>query len=389
MTLVPAPTSVGTGCQFTLTMTVTNRSTANLTNITSILKPPSPTYTGGANVVTASSPANLNLNAGAMGTMVWTYTLTGPAGATAKFTACASTGGSCATNSGTSRTSSPVTSSAETVAAGLSCGLTAAITNSPACLFPGNTATFMMTVTNTTGTAVTNVLPSALTRIVTGAAVIGAFSPIAQTAISIPNNGAGTFTWTAPVTGNPNDQYSVQGFATANGPITTATVISTPVQDVDGYLVSGASVTPIITYAGSNNAELNWTVANFGCSKINQVSIAAPGGWPAATDPYALVSNTTGTLVDSWTPLAGTTFMSPSSTDRIPASLPNTGDFYLLFSPTPAAGTYLFNVTITDDTLPVAVTQVIPTTVTVLPYDSSTPGAGNYTETNIWHEDIQ
>ena len=83
--------------------------------------------------------------------MVWVYTLTGNVGNTVQFTACASTGASCTSVSGTSRTSTSFTSSAVSVASGLSCGLTAAITNNPACLFTGGTATFVMTVTNTTG----------------------------------------------------------------------------------------------------------------------------------------------------------------------------------------------------------------------------------------------
>jgi len=388
VTLVSTPASVGTGCQFTLTMTVTNKSTANGLAISPVPSPrPAVTATGGA-TVNNPSPVSIGfpLNAGASGTFTWTYTVSGSAGGTVRFTACASTGANCTTTSGTSRTSSSVTSSPMTIAAGLSCGLTSAITNSPACLFPGNTATFVMIVTNTTGATVANVVPSALTRVVTGAAVIGAFTgPAPATIASIPANGTGTFTWTAPVTGNPNDQYSVSGYATANGPIQTATIVSTPVQDVDGYLVSVGT-----TNENSANAELTWTVTNYGCSNINQVAIAAPGGWPAATDPYALVSNTTGTqVVDSWTPLAGTTFTSPNVTDSIPVPpLANTGTFSLVFSPTPAAGTYTFNVTITDATLPVPMTTIIPTVVTVNPFDSSS-GGPNEAGTAVWHEDMK
>ncbi len=388
MTLVPSSISAGTGCQFTLTMTVTNRSSANLTNIAAVAKPPAPAYTGGANVTTTSNPANLNLNAGATGTMVWTYTLTGPAGGTVRFTACSSASGSCTTVSGTSRTSSSVTSSAVTIATGLSCGLTAAITNNPACLYPGGTATFVMTVTNTTGNPVTNVVPSALTRVVTGAASIGAFTGPAPASIAnIANGGNGTFTWTATVTGNPNDTYAVSGYATANGPLQTATV-SSNTQDVDGYTWAVGSAV-----AGSANEEVMWNIANYGCSNINQVSIAVPAGWTFANDAYALVYNTAGNQVDTWTWAfaAGTaTFTSPNSTDRIPVPpLSNTGSLSLLFSQTPAApGNYTFNVTITDDSTPTPVTQTIPTTVTVNPFDSST-GGPNATGTAVWHEDVR
>jgi hypothetical protein len=201
--------------------------------------------------------------------------------------------------------------------------------------------------------------------------------------LTIANNATGTFLWTAPVTGNPNDTYAVTGFATANGPILTATATSTPIQDVDGYIATIGS-----TNAGSTNAELLWTVTNYACFNINQVVIAVPAGWTFGNDAYAVVNNTAGNAVDTWSPAAGTTFTSPNATDRIPPA-GNTGVFSLLFSQTPAApGNYVFNVSITDDAA-TPVTRIIPTTVTVAPYDSSTPGEANFTGTGIWHEDIR
>ena len=382
VTLVPSSPSVGTGCQFNLTMTVTNKTNTTLSNIASVLKPPSPSYTGGASVITASNPANLTLATGATGTLVWVYTLTGSTGNTVQFSACASTGASCTSVSGTSRTSASVTSSAVSVASGLSCGLNAAITNNPACLFPGGTATFVMTVTNTTGNTVSNVVPSALTPVVSGA-TIGIFSgPTPSSIANIANNGNGIFTWTAPITGSVNATYAVQGYATANGPLQTATVTSN-VQDIDGYIVPP----PGPGYAGSTNDEITWTVTNYGCSNINQVSIAVPGGWTLGSDAYAIVYNIAGNQVE-WN-AAGTTFTAQSAPNRIPPTTPiNTGTFCLVFSQTPAAaGTYIFNVTITDDSTPTPVVQIIPTTVTVNPYNSST--GPNAVDTAIWHEEIQ
>jgi hypothetical protein len=101
------------------------------------------------------------------------------------------------------------------------------------------------------------------------------------------------------------------------------------------------------------------------------------------------VNNTLGNLVE-WN-IAGTTFTAQSATDRIPPTTPiNTGTFSLVFSQTPAsAGSYIFNVTITDDSTPTPVIQVIPTTVTVNPYDSSPPSGPNVVGTAIWHEVIQ
>jgi hypothetical protein len=390
MTLVPSSLSVGSGCQVTLVMTVTNRSTSNNLSISPVPSPrPTAVTTGGASVNNpAPTPASLPLNAGATGPISWDYTLSGPAGGTVRFTACASTTGSCTTVSGTSRTSPSITSATVTIASGLSCGLSAAITNNPACLFPGNTATFTMTVTNTTGNTVYNVSPSVLTPVVTGSASIGAWSGPAPASIaSIANNGTGVFTWTAPVTGNPNDQYSVSGYATANGPIQSATVASN-VQDVDGYTaVVGAAV------AGSTNDELTWTITNFGCSNINSVSIAVPAGWTFAGDAYALVNNTAGTEVDSWTWASSSgsvTFTAPNAADRIPLlPSPNTGAFSLLFDETtPTPGTAVFTITVTDDTTPTPATLSIPTSVAVAPFDSS-PGGPNAAGTGLWHEEVR
>ncbi len=172
------------------------------------------------------------------------------------------------------------------------------MTNTPACLFSGNIATFQMMVTNNTGMTTTNVTP--VVTACTGPAQIG--SPPALSSrdraliASLPTGSTGTFTWTAAVTGNPNDTYSISGYATANGPITTATVTSN-VQDVDGYVVTVASVNTgtAMTNASSANEEITWTIANWACSNVNQVAISVPAGWTFVNDGYSLVNNTTAT----------------------------------------------------------------------------------------------
>ena len=242
-----------------------------------------------------------------------------------------------------------------------------------------------MMVTNTTGTTVTNVVPSTLTRIVTGAASIGTFTGPAPASIaSIANGANGTFTWSAPVTGNINDTYAVSGYAIANGPLQTATVTSNT-QSIKGYSIMANSA-----YASSTNDEIIWTITNNGCANVNQVSIAVPAGWTFANDAYPLVYNTAGNQVDSWT-ISGTTLTSPSATDRIPPApaVLNYGTFSLVFSQTPiSSGTYTFNVTITDNSAPTPVIQTIPSTVIVSPYDSGT-GGPNVVDTTIWEEEIQ
>jgi hypothetical protein len=275
-----------------------------------------------------------------------------------------------------------------TIIAGAACNLVSAMTNTPICLYSGGTASFQMMVTNTTGTTVTNVTP--VVNACNGPAQIGSpactwlTGPSPASIGNLLTNTTGTFTWTAAVTGNPNDWYSISGYAIANGPITTATVTSN-VQDVDGYIVTvvSKSTGDLTTNAESQNEELDWTITSYACSNINKVSIAIPAGWTFANDGYALVTNTTGTQVETWNPPAGTTFTSPNATDRIPPG-GYTGDFYLVFSQTPTAtGNYNFDVTITDD---VGVVRVKPSTVTVNTFNA---GGWNATGTGVWQENIQ
>ena len=395
MTLVPSSFNVGNGCQFTLTMTITNRSTSNLASVTSLAKPPNSTGAtpAGVSVSTTSNPGNPPVNAGATGTMQWTYTAGATAG-TIQLTACATTGASCTTTSGTTRTSSIVTTPAITINS-TSCTLTAVITVSPPCLFSGGTATFTMTVTNNTGSTVTNVLPSALTRIVTGSAAIGAFAtgPLPASYASIVNNTSQPFTWTATVAGNVNDTYAVSGFATANGPITTSTATSTP-QDIDGYLIT---VDPPSGNANSTNQELTWKVTNYGCADVKQVRISIPPEWSAAsiTDNYSLVDQvnppnpSTTTIENLWT-FGGTnptiTFDAPTSPNYV---LPQTqsGNFSLLFSSTPPSSTpatSIFTVRVTD-TGSLSLDLQVPVSVADFNTGASNP---NENDTNTIREDI-
>lgn len=261
--------------------------------------------------------------------------------------------------------------------------ITIAVT--PDCLYSGSMATFTMTVTNNTGGTINTVTPSALTKYVTGAANIGAFTgPSPASIASLANGASGTFTWTATVTGNINDTYYVTGYATSASPAYTTATATSNTEDIDGYIVT---VNPAATYAGSTNEELVWTIRNYGCNTISNVLITVPAGWTASTDGYALVTNTIGNQIDTWT-LSGTTFTSDSSTNNVQQGS-TVNNFYLRFSATPSvivATNYTFNITVTDATSPTPIVTVIPTTVTVNPFNTSIPGQGNYTKQETWRE---
>jgi hypothetical protein len=146
MTLAPSLFNVGANCPFTLTMTVTNKTTSNITApnyVTSQPKPPLITVlSGGPIPTTGSTPADFTLNSGSTGTMVWAYN----SGATAGTFNLSSY----ARDSTSIRTSSTVTTGTITVS-GVPCNfIVSSLTVTPNCLLSGSTATFTMVVSNTT-----------------------------------------------------------------------------------------------------------------------------------------------------------------------------------------------------------------------------------------------
>jgi hypothetical protein len=254
---------------------------------------------------------------------------------------------------------------------------TAAISVTPACLFSGDTATFVMTVTNNTGVTINTITPSALTKFVTGAAAIGAFTgPSPASIASLADGASGAFTWTAPVTGNVNDTYYVEGYATSASPAFTTATATSNTENINGYVLA---VSPASTNAGSTTEELVWSVTNYGCGEITDVLINVPASWTASTDGYAAVTNTLGSPIDTWT-FAGTSFASDNPTNNVQQG--SSGNkFYLLFSNTPSLPeTSTFNITVTDST---GTSKTVPTTVTVNPYST---GILNNADAGVWQE---
>lgn len=272
----------------------------------------------------------------------------------------------------------------------------ASISVTPACLYTGSTATFTMTVTNWTGVPLVGVTPSALAGHVSGTAAIGAFTgPNPASIATLAHRASGTFTWTATITGGVNDTYYVTGNATSGGPRTmTAT---SNMEQINGYTVS---VDPTSTYASSTNQHLAWTITNYGCSTVTGnatdiagVAIAVPAGWALSTGvsaAYALAANTLSDLVETWAPASGTTFTSPSATDRIPFT--GAGTFELVFAATPTApGASDFAITVTDSTgTPRTLLTVVGGgSAVVNPYNNATPGQGNYSGIADWQEQFR
>jgi hypothetical protein len=355
------PTSaIAAGVSFRIVITVKNISVATINAIVANPSPPTATRTGtfsGASPVcslTSTSPSPLNLAAGASGTMTYTCTTTSSDSGTVTYSVTD-------VRSGASLTSRSGTSNVLSVSP-LSVGIaiTGPYVADTSCHFSGDTATFVMTVTNNTAGPLTSITPSALTR---GGAntTIGAFTGPATScsgAFPLPVGGFCKYTWTAPVTivgsypsAGAKPTFLVTGSATANpGPITSPTNTSN-IQDVDGFVVT---VAPTATNTNSSNQEFTFSVINRACDFLNKVAIAVPAGFVYGGDGYSLVTDTTGNPNESWSQ-AATTFTAPLNNAPAvdPGRVPNngsSGDFSLVMSSTPSAtGTYTFTLTFTDE----------------------------------------
>ncbi len=392
-----APTSaIAAGATFRIVITVKNISVATLNGIVANPSPPTATKTGtfgGASPscsLTSTSPSPFNLAAGASGTMTYTCTTSSSDSGTVTYSVTdVRTGASVTSRSGTSNVLS---------VSPLSVGI--AVTGPYAdttCHFSGDTAKFVMTVTNNTGAPLTSVTPSALTRGGTST-TIGAFTgPTAACTLPVPNGGSCTYTWTAPVTivgsypsSGPKPAFFVTGSASATNPgaITSPTVPSNT-QDVDGFVVA---VAPTATNTDSTNQEFTFTVTNRACSNLDKVAITVPAGPPGFVyggDGYSVVNDNSGTGVpnESWSQ-AITTFTAPlnnaptADPGRIPIG--NSGDFSLVMSSTPgAAATYTFTLVLTDEK------GLAKTNTVDVPVATFGTGTINSANPATWHEVFQ
>ena len=360
------PTSaIAAGATFRIVITVKNISVATLNGIVANPSPPTATTSGGFGTspscsLTSTSPSPLNLAAGASGTMTYTCTtLSSNSGTVTYSVTDVRTGASVTSRSGTSNVLSVSPLSVGIV-------ITGPYVADTTCHFSGDTATFVMTVTNNTGANVTSITPSALTRAGTNT-TIGAFTAQPTScsgAFPLPNGGWCKYTWTAPVTiigsypsSGAKPTFSVTGSASANpGPITSPTVPSNP-QDVEGFVVT---VAPTATNTDSTNEQFTFSLLNSGCANVNQVAITAPGAFPFSGDGYSLINST----AEDWTQ-TGTTFAAGTV---LPTGA--SGDFSLVFTSTPSAtGTYTFSLNVTDQN---AVSKTVTVDVPVATFGSGT-----------------
>ncbi len=349
--------AINAGASFRLVVTVRNISSVAQSSIVSSPNPPTTnktgTWPGGQPSLTSTvySPNPLTLAAGATGTITFTYSTSTAVSGTISFSAYV--------RNSTSSTRSATATSNTLLVSPLSVSLLVKgqYPADATCHFDADIATIEMTVINNTSSALTSITPSTPARFGTNT-TIGAYTgPTTTCVYPLAIGNSCKFTWTAPVTvvgtypvSGPKPDFYVTASATANpGPVTSPTATSNT-QDVDGYIIS---VTPTDTNASSINAELTWTLTNRACDNLDQLAITPPAGFVYGGDGYALVTDTTAALNDSWS-VTGTTFRAPLN--NVPAADPGrmpvgrSGDFSLLFSSTPVAtGNYTFTLLLTDD----------------------------------------
>jgi hypothetical protein len=365
--------SIVSELNFCLRMTVQNISSATLNSIITSANPPAASKTGTVTqglVSTTYNPNPLNLTAGSSGTISFVYSTAGTDNGTIYFTASARNN----TNSATSRAAISATLVVSRL--NISISVRGPIVANPDCIFSGDTATFIMTVTNNTGSTVTNIVPQALTRF--GTAAIGTFiGPSPASIASLANGASGTFTWTAPITGTmlsgSKRTLWVTGFVTRDPGAAQSVIATSNTQDLDGYTLT---VSPDRTNASSTNKEFTWTLENYGCANTRSVSISYPGSWTFGGDSYSLIGGTE----ETWT-ASGASPVLFSSGSQIP--ILGSGDFSLVFSRVPlTTGTDTFNITIADANA-TPIVKVVPTSITVDPYNT---GGANNTSTGVWRE---
>jgi hypothetical protein len=359
--------SIAAGSSFRVVMTVTNKSTATQNGITSNPNPPSRTTTGTTTpTLTGTAGSPLNLTAGSSGTITFTYSTAVTKYGTVYFTASA--------QRISTVTSASAISPTLTV---IQCVFSASITASDSCQYPGQNISLTMLLTNNCSVALTTVTPTLST---TGPATLVS-GPTPATIASIPaGGGTASVGWVYQLnTAAATNPFTFTGAATSASPALTTPLAASP-SILRGEF--GVVLTPATTNASSTNVELDWDVTNNGCAAANSVAVTSPAGWVSANDAYSLVNLNATTAVETWVPSGANpvTFTSPNVASQLPLAFD--GDFFLVFSATPAnAGTSIFNVDVTDANGAVV---SVPVSVTVNPYADA--DGLNSVNNNAWRE---
>lgn len=187
-----SPTTVSSGQQVTVTMTVTNTGGRQANNVTPSVLTTIPSGTASATYLSGPTPASTNIPVGGSQNFTWTYvTNAGANGGTINFR-----GNANGTDAGTgSPVSSPVSTS-NTVTVQVPASLNANLTTNLSVASNGQNVTVNMVVSNTGQSTANNVTSSALTVTTAGAASATYVSGPTPASANIPGGTSATFSWT-------------------------------------------------------------------------------------------------------------------------------------------------------------------------------------------------
>lgn len=195
--LAAGPPVLGLGGDVTVTMTVSNLATVEITEISALLRLEG---TGSLSGLTGPAPGTLSLAPGASGSMTWTARAA--SAGTVSF----------AGQAVSTHVSSPPARSNSLIVGDLDVSLTV----SPEEVLSGEDVQVQMTVQNLGPVRVLNVIPSSLTFGGTAAAGAAAGPSPPSQAMLEPGESA-TFAWVATITGSAGETYAFSGWASAEG----------------------------------------------------------------------------------------------------------------------------------------------------------------------------
>ena len=257
------PPMVGLGGDVAVTMTVTNLSTVELTDVTALL---SSTGTGSVSQLAGPAPGSLTLAPGGSGSLTWSGRATSPG--TVSFSGQA--------------VSQSVTSAAVRAEPVFVGDLEASLSVTPEQVASGQSVQVQMTVTNRGPVGVTNVTPSFLIFEGTATASAAAGPSPASAPVLEPGESS-TFAWTAAISGGPGDTYAFSGSASAEGgvivsaaPVSNGGVIAqqnTASEPGGGGTINGGGLASIET--GTTGASAGTTAATTGGSSSTSPASAS------------------------------------------------------------------------------------------------------------------
>lgn len=283
--LLAQPRTLDVGGTVTVSLAVTNRSTASQSSIVPYQPTTLPGATASFGLISGPTPSSLSLGPNETGTIRWTFV--------ANSRGLASFRTSAQNSSVTSEEATSIEVSVGEFPAVVSLnpydnGFGSQVTS-------GSDVIVHLTVSNNSADLFTNVEPNPPSFSGTATATLVS-GPTPSSVASLSPGNSTRFSWTYRITGSPGDsyQFTAQAIAQRNGSF----IATDPVTSAVGYVVSHTiRPDPKALLTGSTNRTIAYTVANGGTQNISKVSLISPeyftpaaawsaqdtSGWTAAT----------------------------------------------------------------------------------------------------------